>query len=775
MVQDLRRHSIKKRKPERRARSVNLGFFGSIITSVLKIFLFIFGFLFKMLRSFFYALEGRVGRFFFVQSVFFITIALILINLWGVFSMGGETGRDTFLSSLKIIPAKRGNIYYRNIKFNKTIALTSSERSSKITYDPSFLATNVEKNIFNLNDIIFGLSSQLNIPYQEVENTIKNDVQANTKSRYAILKNDASNEQGEAVNTMRISKSPLQYNLWLTYEPVETRVYPEGKTLSYVVGYSEKYKTIRDEVWQVQECRQMILDNEKRSTVDSFSGRKEDGVYTRGIYGLERNYCSELGGLNGREQVVADGRNKSNGLIQDGSDLYLTIDSTLQAKAEEILAKSIESNNYGEAKPRNGSIIVMNLEDWGSLKAGEILAMASSPNGDPNNYGSNNYIANGGFNNVNVSDAYEVGSVMKPITMASALNEWYNNSTNKLGERIGLNPDWQFVTYGPNGKTYTEQGGATYSIHNADGLWNFSRTQNPYDPIHIKDCLYLSINTCFADIELRISNSEEEIKNNVYYRHTTTENYYTERYGLGKPTLADTFPATTGDISNFKSNVSNTFQYANFSFGQGFNITPMQLVRAYTPFARLDGKMVEPFLVKSIHHEDGTIENATDSNNPKIAVGKPVQVLNPEVSKKMNEYMRHVQQEHQTEVRLRGQNGEYRGVVTDYPMGSKTGTAQVSRPDTSAVLAGKCFSGESYIDCNTRNGIYDESYIHFGPIGSQYEGKYPKIIVFYKMSEAKPGLEKNNYSIFHLGPWIAEMSRFTLDYLGVPANLPPPQ
>jgi cell division protein FtsI/penicillin-binding protein 2 len=743
-----------------------LPLFSNLIKPIVSIAKWMFG----ILRTLFYGVEQRVGRFFFIQTIVLLALLIICANLWTIFSASAQGGSNTFLSSLSIVPAKRGNIYYRNLKFNKTIALTTSEINATITYNPSYLNTNIKKGLIKLNDVVYALSANLNINYKEIENTVKNDIEQSSPAQYAILKKNASQSQGESVVVLQNSNNPLLFINWLQYETVETRQYPEGKTLANTVGYVNQYKKNREESLSLASCRKMVYENEKRSTVSTFSGKKEDGVYTVGEYGLERTFCSELGGLNGREQLFSESRESKDGLVQDGADIYLTIDSTLQAKSEEILAKAIEANTYLGKVPKNGSVLILNLEDNGQLKAGEVLASASWPSADPNANRSDQ-VKKGGYNNVNVGTPYEPGSVMKPITMASALNEWYNGGTNKLGERTGLNPEWKFTTYGPDGKVYTEKDGNTYAIRNSENQWNYNpRGVDPYAPIPQKDCLYNSINTCFTDVELRISNSEEEIKNNQFYRHDITENYYSQRYGFGKSTLADTFPASAGYIDEFSSKIENTFQYANFSFGQGFTVTPMQLARAYTPVSRLDGKMVEPHLISSIRYDNGTTDYAETSTNPAIAVGKPTSVLNPEASKKMNEYLRYVQQANADLASSIGQSYHYRGVAENYPMGSKTGTAEIFDKTTSAFEDGSC-APDAPVTCNTARGIYNQTYLHMGPIGAVYEGKYPKILVIFKISETQPGLTSNNFALLNIGPWLAQMSEFTLDYLGVPPNL----
>lgn len=762
-IRDLRskaqKHSVPKRNQSSKA--ITQGF--SIFRHIWSFFGRIFGFFFAVFRSLFYWIEHRVGRVFFVQSVFMLIIVTILYNFWFIFSAGAESQNNNFLSSLKIQPAQRGTIYYRSIKFDKNIALTTSQIQSTITFNPSYLATNTRNNVIKLEDVVFALSANLNIPYKEVESVIQTAVNQDRPAQYAVLKRSATEAQGEAVARLQASRDKLRYSLWLQYEPFESRTYTEGKLSGNILGYMKRFKSIRDDAYATPQCRAMIENNEKRSTVDSFSGRKEDGVYTVGVYGLEQKFCSELGGLNGREQLFSENRNSQDGLVVDGADLYLTIDSTLQAKAQEILNAAIENTTFQNKTPRNGSILIMNLEDYGDMKAGEVLAMASWPQADSNNYDRESYIENGGFQNVNVSDSYEIGSVMKPITVASSLNEWFSDSKNKLGERLGIAPDWRFSSNNANEKVYTEPNGQTYIIRNVEKLPN----QVSMEP---KECLYRSTNTCLTEIETRISNSEQELANNKYFRHDRSEEYFSNRYGFGRSTLMDLPPSSAGDISNFKEFTENTFQYANFSFGQGFKATPAQLARAYSAIARTDGTMIEPHIVKSIKYDDGRVEEATTTSNPRIATGRPVSTLNPQTSQHLNDWLKYAQDGYGRESAARGEASGSRGFVDGYPMAGKTGTAQVSRPETDPIKNNKCGPSVSNYDCNSTFGITDQTFVQFGPVGAKYEKKYPKILVIFKLSEPLPGVT-TNFALLNIGPFIEQVSRFTLEYLGVPPNL----
>jgi cell division protein FtsI/penicillin-binding protein 2 len=133
----------------------------------------------------------------------------------------------------------------------------------------------------------------------------------------------------------------------------------------------------------------------------------------RGYFGIEEKYNDLLAGNPVQVWVPSD-PNKAwrSRKVPNGTNLVLTINRDLQAKVESILDKSLIE--YGA---QNGTIIVMDPRN------GEILAMASTPRMDLNNYG--NYFSlydNGSQYNRSIGMAYEPGSVLKVLTMAAALD-----------------------------------------------------------------------------------------------------------------------------------------------------------------------------------------------------------------------------------------------------------------------------------------------------------------------------------------------------------------
>ncbi len=244
-----------------------------------------------------------------------------------------------------------------------------------------------------------------------------------------------------------------------------------------------------------------------------------------GQYGLEEYYEKELSGTVG------------------SSDLVLTIDSSIQAKAAEIIVSTVK-----EWQASGGSIIVMNP------KNGDILAMASFPDFDANSYSSveNKNI----FVNPVVLKRYEPGSVFKPITMAIGIEtgaitpetQYYNTGSIKISDRVIKNslPDavlgWQTMT----------------------------------------KVLEQSLNTGAVFVE-------QKVPKDVFLK-------YLKDFGINGKTGID-INEISGDLSVLSS--GRDINFATASFGQGVAVTPIGLIRGLAAIAN-GGKLVHPHLVAKI-------------------------------------------------------------------------------------------------------------------------------------------------------------------------------
>jgi len=228
-----------------------------------------------------------------------------------------------------------------------------------------------------------------------------------------------------------------------------------------------------------------------------------------------------------------------------GSDLILTIDYNIQFEAEKLLEKAKENLEI-----ESGQIIVIEPD------SGKIIALAGLPNFNPNQY--EEHAKEGNlkiFKNGATQELFEPGSVFKPITMAAALEE----------EKI--TPQTTYIDQG-----FVKIGG--YTIYNYDkAVWGEQT---------MTQVLENSINTGAVFVEQRLS-------------HDLFLNYI-EKFGIFEPTGID-LPEVYSENKEFKKGYEINF--ATASFGQGIEMTPIQLVRAISAIAN-GGKLIKPYLVEKI-------------------------------------------------------------------------------------------------------------------------------------------------------------------------------
>lgn len=293
------------------------------------------------------------------------------------------------------------------------------------------------------------------------------------------------------------------------------------------------------------------------SQVVGFVG--SNGEKTVGRYGLEAYWDKELQGTSGSLEQERDtgGRwisiaDKKLVPAQNGADLYLTLDHTIQYRAEMAIKKAVE-----KYQADRGSIVVIDP------KTGGVLAMASAPDFNLNDYSQIEDMSV--FANPAVSDNYECGSIFKAITLASGV-------------------DAKVVT--PD-STYTDTGSvseAGYTIMNSDQKANGVQTMT--------QVLEKSLNTGAIYVEKMLGN--------VRFLE------YVKNFGFGSKTGIDTIGEAIGNISGLKElrNI-NSF---TASFGQGLSVTPIQFASAMAAIAN-GGELMKPHFVEKIAYSDGHIDD----------------------------------------------------------------------------------------------------------------------------------------------------------------------
>ncbi|OGG06505.1 hypothetical protein A3D05_04975 [Candidatus Gottesmanbacteria bacterium RIFCSPHIGHO2_02_FULL_40_24] len=293
-----------------------------------------------------------------------------------------------------------------------------------------------------------------------------------------------------------------------------------------------------------------------------FVGKNHNGQ-DQGYFGLEGYYDEQLKGRTGliNEEKDALGNPILAGLREiiapnDGNNLYLTVDKTVQFIVEEKLKKGMEK--YGAAE---GTVVVMNPQ------TGALRAMASYPSYD--------LISRENFNtrlykNPAVSSSFEPGSTFKVLIMAAAINE---NS---------VSPNDEYDESGP-----LELG--AYTIKTWD--------QKYHGLIKIPQILQYSSNVGMVYIS-------EKLGNDKMFS-------YLDNLGMGRLTGIDLQDESSPDLRSKDS--WKKIDFATASFGQGIAVTPLQMIRMVSAIAN-GGKLVKPYIVDRIIDFSGR----TISNKPQI-------------------------------------------------------------------------------------------------------------------------------------------------------------
>lgn len=515
----------------------------------------------------------------------------------------------------------------------------------------------------------------------------------------AIKKIKKADERDKVRDTIAKGLSEI---LAVEYDTVYSNT---DKNSYYVIVKKKIEKSKADEV------RQFIADNKltkyigldettKRyypndslaSVVLGFVGSDEQG-----LSGLESYYDNELTGIAGR--VVA----AKNALGTDmpftyekveeavkGNSLVLTLDSYIQYTAEKYLQTAIEQNQVAE----RGAAVVMNVN------TGAILAMAVKGDFNPNEpfvlssvdqakvdaetdetkkSTLKNELLNRQWRNKVISDSYEPGSVFKVVTAAIAIEENLVNKSN---------------TFYCNG--HTSVAGQRY------GCWrSFGHgTQS------LEQAIANSCNPAFITIGQLVG--------------VNTFSKYFKAFGFAEKTGID-LPGESRSTYHKQENMG-VVELASSSFGQTFNVTPIQMMAAVSAAVN-GGYLVQPHLVSKTVDQNNKVVSTTTTTYKR-------QVISKTTSQTMRELMGFV-----------AQNGAKNSLVPGYKIGAKTGTSQ----KVSKIQA----TGDTY--------LYIGSCMTVAPIDN------PEIAVLVMLDEPKGS---NYYGGVISAPVNAKIMSDVLPYLG---------
>lgn len=495
------------------------------------------------------------------------------------------------------VTASRGTVYDRNMN-----VLAVSYDVENVCIDPNELALSGQDR----DKIAQELSDLLGVDKDKIRKLMED-----TSYRYQIVKRKVELEEATAVRTY-ISENNVT-GVYL--EPDTKRFYPGGCLGAQVLGFVGSDNT--------------GLDGVEAAWNSVLTGENGTITTAKGNYGAEMDYHFES---------YLD--------AQQGNDLVLTIDATVQQMLEKHMKEAIAQYDV-----QNGAFgLVM------EVNTGEILAMATLGSYDPNNYAEiydtktalaleNQYqeamkaqgetqkellslynaaVADARLNqwrNRVISDGYEPGSTFKTITLASALEEG----------AVSLADSFYC-----SGSTTIK--GRTKALH----CWK----STGHGQQSTAEALQNSCNVAFANIGIRLGGEK------LYE--------YVHKFGLTEKTGIDLGGEASGIFFD-EATLANPDSYASLTsaaFGQTFKITPLQLVRAIAAVVN-GGYLLEPHVVKEILSPEGeTVET----------VGTTVlrQVISEETSRTMCELLESVV----------SQGTAKNAQIAGYRIGGKTGTSE---------------------------------------------------------------------------------------------------
>lgn len=354
------------------------------------------------------------------------------------------------------------------------------------------------------------------------------------------------------------------------------------------------------------------------------------GSNNQGLDGIELSYDDVLKGTSGRLTTAIDvtreaipDQNEEYIAPENGSNIYLTIDSNIQTIAEKYLKQAVEENKC----TRGGNVIIMDPSD------GSILAMATYPDYNLNDpYTPNEWYSKGWdelsqqdqtnklysmWRNRAVLDTYEPGSTFKTITASIGLEE----------NVVETDTQGDFFCSG-------------YEMV-ADRKINCSKSAG-HGSQSLRNALENSCNPALIQLGQRIGVS-------TFYKYLKAFGFF-DKTGVDLP--------SEGTSSFWAEENVGPVELATMSFGQRFTITPLQLITAVSSIAN-DGVLVTPHVVKQIENpETGTIT--------KVETKEVRQVISEDTADKMKSIMQSVVEEG---------GGSY-AQVKGYTIGGKTGTSE---------------------------------------------------------------------------------------------------
>lgn len=493
----------------------------------------------------------------------------------------------------------------------------------------------------------------------KIQNTDISEIRKIIAIRYAIVQEGYSSTKSLTIAKDIPREAVAEFSeegdefpgINISVQPV--RQYKQGTLASHILGYASK-----------------IGSEEYQKKKDEYN--QNDIIGKTGIEAVFEKY---LKGKNGTKQIdmAVDGTITAEVVEKEavaGSNVVLTIDSQLQKIAEEALKDNIEKiKNGGFGKSydaKGGSCVVMNV------KTGEVLAMASYPDYNPQSFADGisneewkSYNENKSYPLLNkcIQSSYEPGSIFKMVTAIAGLESGNISLTEKIND-TGV-----YKKYGAEWK-----------------CWYYTDYHRGHGYLNVIGAIEKSCNFFFYETADRMG--------------IDTLDKYATYFGLGKKTGIELPSETAGTLASkdYVKSIKGSWNPGdtiNAAIGQGYNkFTPLQMTKYISMIAN-GGNDVDVSIVKTIQNADGT------------------EVLKDEI----NEYVKEklgLTEENNENITL---NKDYVNAVREgmkSVTSGESGTAYVRFKDFNIKVGGKTGSAEAGKDANG-NDIVNAWFAAFAP------------------------------------------------------------
>lgn len=465
-------------------------------------------------------------------AIAFILITILIIGKLFILQIVQADYYRTFAMTAheiyKQIHPNRGAIYFQDTR-NKKEYPAAINRQYFLVYA---MPKNIKpENVVSTTDKLIQI---LSLPETDRDTLIKK----------LSKPNDLYEPVAKKIDSDTVDRLKSENLTGIYFTPQEYRYYPEENIAAPILGF----------------CR---LSDDGNKQIGSYG---VEGYWDKILTGHQGFIAGERGALGSWITLAMHSQVKA----QDGADLLLTIDRSLEYKACDLLQKGMD-----EYKAKSASLVMMNP------KTGAILAMCSLPDFNPNKYSEVKDLR--AFSNNTIFSAYEPGSVFKPITMAAGVD-------------LGLvSPNTTF-----NDPCVRVING--FSIHNAQNKCYGTQTMT--------QVLENSINTGMIFVEEKLGH--------------TRLNDYAKKFGFGEKTGVELGPESAGDISSLER--KGDIFGAVGSFGQGLTATPLQIATAYSAIAN-KGLLPKPHIVAEVRYPNGQKDITQTEKNDAVISERSAKLL----------------------------------------------------------------------------------------------------------------------------------------------------